>query len=87
MLDEEEQQNSAAAAGLGLAVMSSLCRVQDIACAEEVLDKVPLVIKVQSPLQPSPHCKHQTCKQTCRDLRGLQHCWPHHAVSLEYLQE
>lgn len=43
---KDEQQKSAAAAGLGLAVLSSLCRVQELACHEDVLDKIPLFIKV-----------------------------------------
>lgn len=44
--NEEEREKSAAAAGLGLAVLSSLCRVEELASCEEVMQHIPLFVKV-----------------------------------------
>ena len=44
---EDELPKTAAAAGLGLAVLSSLFRVHELACSDDALDKVPLFVKVR----------------------------------------
>lgn len=71
---DAEVQKSAAAAGLGLAVLSSLCRVQDLACSGDVLDKIPLFVKVNaatvSPLYMDMSRFVGTC-MACSDVAGL----------------
>ncbi len=41
-----EHQKVAAAAGLGLAVLAGLCRVPQLGAASEVIEKIPLFLKV-----------------------------------------
>ncbi len=41
-----DSQRVTAAAGLGLAVLAGLCRVPQLAAANEVVEKTPLFLKV-----------------------------------------
>ena len=47
LIREEELHKTAAAAGLGLAVLSSLFRVHELARSDDALEKVPLFVKVR----------------------------------------
>lgn len=48
--NNENEQRVIAAAGLGLAVLAGLCRVSQLAAAPEVIEKIPLFLKVHTQL-------------------------------------
>ena len=91
-----DQQKSAAAVGLGLAVLAGLCRVQKLAAASAMIEKAPLLLKVclsTYKLNSDQHMldQHMLALNVCSAwLSG--HAWlaadagPHHATSLETLQ-
>ena len=46
----ENEQRVIAAAGLGLAVLAGLCRVPQLAASDDVIEKIPLFLKVHRQL-------------------------------------
>lgn len=63
--EPERLQKTAATSALGLAILSSLCQSIPLAQSQEMIDLIPIFVKVIRP----PNSRHR--KSPCRFLRSL----------------